>query len=1254
MRKRIVIGLLVALVLLLPIALVGVLLYTQTGVQLVEGQLHRLESFGVRIEGLSGTLSGPLRIKRFELDNPHVHIVTHDIVAYVRVRELLLQTIQVSSLTTHDTLVEVRNAPPTPESTKPLRFLPSFIRVDARGMVFTRLRYVNIDGTTVDMDTLHGRARISPRRIRADEFRIDAPQFNITGRGQLLAQKPLVLELTTKGNARMDRGTQLAADAELGGNLDAMTIKVNLQQPNVANADVVLTRPDGRWKIAGTVAAAQFSLEPWMDKPPLSLRNVALKVDAQPDVIRVAGNVGIPELDARDLTIDAQGKFAARVLHLDAANVALNDSPIRVHASGNLTFDGGSPTLDIAARWNDLQWPLHGNSTLRSPAGDLTLRGPLPYDYTVNAQFVVPRVGKGRGSASGVLSNENVSFASYSVNALDGTVSGSGSLQFKEPRAWTLSAAATDINPATIDADFPGRVRFNLTARGEGLNTKARFDARVTQLAGTLRNERLQGSGAVQRDARQWRVQNAQLSLGNVQLAADGTLSDRIDARWSLQAESLRTLLPQAQGKIDFKGSANGPLATPHVVATLHASDLGYEQWHVGTLTADGDVDLAGTAPSRLSLQAQKIGNNQPLVDSLRLNGTGNAAEHRITLGMRGNAATTPGDSSPRARLQVVGHLIQGVWSAVVTSTNVDPGVTEKLSIVAPANVLVARDRASLDDLCLALGNGRFCVNGKWQRDGPWEGTISGYELPLAALLPPSSDQGEYSGKIEGRVRASGSPGKPWQAEAGMRIIDAAIIYRPQGAEPETLNLGNGGLAATATAERVNFSLGLQAFADTFVYANAHIERNGSNDLLHLPLTADVRARAADANILPIMFPDVDNAAGVLTANVNVRGTLAAPEIEGRVELSNGEFDSYRVNLALRELNLTADLASTGLEFKGAGRAGDGRLDIGGHLSWHDGVSRGQMTLKGQNLLVADLPEYRVVASPDLKFQIDGRQMKATGELTIPSASIKPVNLSGAVQPSADARYVGDTPAEIEGRVVVDSDIRVIIGDDVQVDSFGLQGHIKGGVQTIVRTGDTAIGRGELSIAEGRYEAYGQKLEISRGRLLFDSSPLDDPGLDIEARRTVETVEVGMNVRGTLRTPRLTFFSDPAMPQTQIVSYLLVGKGIDDMQSGDAAAVSSARDTLALQGGGVLASQLGRRLGLEEVGVESTTKTTGQTNTALVLGKFLSPRLFISYGISLTESINTLKLRYTLSDKWILKLEAGEAQAADAEFRIQR
>jgi translocation and assembly module TamB len=56
----------------------------------------------------------------------------------------------------------------------------------------------------------------------------------------------------------------------------------------------------------------------------------------------------------------------------------------------------------------------------------------------------------------------------------------------------------------------------------------------------------------------------------------------------------------------------------------------------------------------------------------------------------------------------------------------------------------------------------------------------------------------------------------------------------------------------------------------------------------------------------------------------------------------------------------------------------------------------------------------------------------------------------------------------------------------------------------------------------------------------------------------------------------------------------------------------------------------------------------------VVLGKYLNPRLFVSYGISIAEAINTIKLRYTLTEKWSLKAEAGLDQSADVEYRIER
>ncbi len=1260
MRKWILIILLVVLV-IVPLALVTTLLYTPVGLSLIEGQLYRLEPLGVKIEGLSGTVAGTLHVRRFELDHPNVHVVSNDLTASLQMRELILQTIRASSLSARDTLVEIRDAPPTAPSTKPMRFLPSFLRIDIRGVDLAGLRYVNIDGTAVDAAHVRGRVRISPRTLRARDIDIQAPQFRLAGRALLRAGRPLGLEARVEGNARLERGTEIAGSAQVSGTLDQLSMQATMLKPDVANVDATLTRPDNRWRIQGNVASPGISLQPWMDDPPFSFRNVALAVDAQPQGLRASGNIGVPELSARDLTIDVQGQYAERVLRIASANVAVNEPPGKLHASGTVTFGEGRPAIDAAASWTQLRWPLDKSPVVTSAQGEIKLQGTLSYEYTLNAQLALPErlletatPIEADVQASGVLATDRITLAAFTTDALEGSMTGSAMLQFAQPRNWELAVQATDVDPGLIREAFGGQLAFDLAATGQGFDEGAHFDATLARLSGTLRGETVRGNGRLQRTANGWAAQNIHLQMGDARLAANGTLRDTLDAQLTFSAGSLQTFLPDARGSVNLKATASGSAKAPHIVAEVRGERLAYGEWKVTSLDANGDVDLGAQNPSRLSIVAQSIGTTEPIMETLTVSGEGVANDHRITIDVQGVA--NPGYPEPHATLHLAGRYADQTWSGTILATDIADGrkTGEPLVMNEPANFLVSKSRLALEQFCIALGRGQFCAEGRWEQNGPWEGTVSGYEIPIAALLPPTGPDSEYSGRIEGRVKASGAPNRPWHAEAGARIIDAAVIYRPPGAEPETLNFGNGGLSGTATDAEVKFSLGVQAFEDTFLYANAHIARNGSNDLVNLPLTGDIRARAADANILPILFTEIDNAAGLLTANIDVRGTLKSPEVTGRVELANGAFDSYRVNLALRQLNLVANIANNHLDFLGSGNAGDGRLQVNGDFLWERGELHGDLALNGQNLLVADLPEYRVIASPDLRFRVDAQNIHVAGDVTIPEASLQPVNLSGAVQSSDDARYVGETVAETEGRLHLVSEVRVRMGDNVRIDAFGLQGRIVGGVGTTVRTGETAIGRGELSVADGRYDAYGQKLDISRGRLLFDASPLDDPGLDIEAKRKIETVTVGLNVRGTLRDPRPTFFSEPSMSQTSIMSYLLVGKGIDDMQSGDAMTMSSAKDTLALQGGGLIASQLGRRFGLEEVGVESTTDSAGQTNSSLVLGKFLSPRLFISYGISLTESINTFKLRYTISDKWILKMEAGEVQSADAEYTIER
>jgi translocation and assembly module TamB len=55
-----------------------------------------------------------------------------------------------------------------------------------------------------------------------------------------------------------------------------------------------------------------------------------------------------------------------------------------------------------------------------------------------------------------------------------------------------------------------------------------------------------------------------------------------------------------------------------------------------------------------------------------------------------------------------------------------------------------------------------------------------------------------------------------------------------------------------------------------------------------------------------------------------------------------------------------------------------------------------------------------------------------------------------------------------------------------------------------------------------------------------------------------------------------------------------------------------------------------------------------------VLGRYLSPRLYVSYGISLAEAINTIKMRYTIGDRWTIKTEAGKERSADLVFTIEK
>jgi translocation and assembly module TamB len=343
-----------------------------------------------------------------------------------------------------------------------------------------------------------------------------------------------------------------------------------------------------------------------------------------------------------------------------------------------------------------------------------------------------------------------------------------------------------------------------------------------------------------------------------------------------------------------------------------------------------------------------------------------------------------------------------------------------------------------------------------------------------------------------------------------------------------------------------------------------------------------------------------------------------------------------------------------------------GRLTITGevtsgqgvlHVTGTSGLSAGAplaLRVHGDSVLVADIPAAHVVASPDLQIARADGVFTVNGNVAIPSASVKVEKLpgQGPTRASPDVVIVDEPPTAETAPLAMNADIEVKLGDDVKVAGYGFDGKVHGQLAVHVRPGHTATGRGAVQVS-GTYQAYGQNLTIERGRLMFAGTRLDNPGLDIRAVRELraQDVTVGIAIRGTAQQPVLTVFSDPAMEQAEALSYLVTGRPLNALSGGESDALNTAAQALGGLAGNRLAKSIGSRLGLE-AGVASSEALGGSAFTA---GKYLSPRLFISYGVGLFTPGQVITLRYTLNR--FLQFEAENATTgtrASLNYRIEK
>ncbi len=417
-------------------------------------------------------------------------------------------------------------------------------------------------------------------------------------------------------------------------------------------------------------------------------------------------------------------------------------------------------------------------------------------------------------------------------------------------------------------------------------------------------------------------------------------------------------------------------------------------------------------------------------------------------------------------------------------------------------------------------------------------------------------------------------------------------------------------------------------------------------------LDGRVEIELDDLSLTESLLPDVQRTSGSLRVKLALGGTLARPQLRGDAEVRDAGLQIARLGLNLEQINLTANSDAEGMtRFAGSLRSGEGGIEFDGAVRLDPGAGwPGSLAIRGEDFEVAQIPDARVSLSPRLDIRLANRNVDITGEVLVPYARLQPRDITTAARVSGDTVIIGEEQ-DPGGRWQINSKVRLILGERVTFFGYGFDGRLGGSLLIEESPGKPTRGSGEITILEGRYRAYGQYLDVEEGRLLYSGGPLTNPGLDLRAVRKTGDVVAGIDVSGRLSNPRVDLFSSPAMGQTDTLSYLLTGGPLDSATSGEGAMMANAALALGLSGGDRIARSIGDRFGIDEMRIESS---SGGDQASLVVGRYLSPRIYVGYGVGLIESINTLNLRYRITERWQLEAESGAQQAADLFYRFER
>lgn len=539
----------------------------------------------------------------------------------------------------------------------------------------------------------------------------------------------------------------------------------------------------------------------------------------------------------------------------------------------------------------------------------------------------------------------------------------------------------------------------------------------------------------------------------------------------------------------------------------------------------------------------------------------------------------------------------------------------------------------------------------------PQRGTLhlQGRNFSLTRLRPWLPPFLNLAGKLDWQTSGQWQTGQPWAITGDASIRDGNFFWQE---DEETIN-------TELSAATFGWSWQNQLRGNL----ELEFEDRGNIDArFELPLAAalplqfdrsepvagELSARLQESGLLSILFPGrVLESRGQVKIDLQLAGAWEQPVLQGDARLFDAGAFLPTLGIQLSEINLHGTINENHVEVNtfrlvsaGGSLSGQGRMKL---ENWRP--QDYQLQLKGERFQLVNLPELQIRVTPDLTVDGDMTQYKLRGTLSVPELLANNRKKAALAESSPDLVIVdAEVPPERRLRLKHDIDLQLILGEQVLLNSTGIDAKLAGRLRLQSNTRQELVAFGEVHVVKGKYASYGVSLDINRGNLFFNGGPLEQPTLDILALRKSGDVKAGVKVNGTPKHPVVQLYSEPVMVETDILSYIVLGRPIGAGSSQTGMLMTAAGALLSQGESAVLQEKLKNRLGLDVLDISAG---DGEVSSSVITtGKYLSPDLYVSLGYSLFSNSNEMKVRYTLTPDWELESNIGTESGVDLFYKI--